>query len=125
MLHDNYDLDFSYDSTDGYANLALNLINSTTLVEGLYELQMEVYVPEYDSYFMFGFMFERQFGVTVTDPTDPTNSTSTDTDSTSTDTNSTSTDTNSTSANETQTSQPQQVQKLVYLQVYQVLNLSQ
>ncbi|NDB29400.1 hypothetical protein EB151_07615, partial [archaeon] len=39
----NYDLDFSYESSDGYANLALNLINSTTIIEGFYELQMEVY----------------------------------------------------------------------------------
>ena len=99
----NYDLDFSYDSTDGYANLALNLINSTTLVEGLYELQMEVYVPEYDSYFMFGFMFERQFG----DPTDPTDPTETSDPTDPTETSSSETNSTETAGNETSQDVPQ------------------
>ena len=102
---EDYYYEFSYNSNDGSLVLELHLDDDATITEGTYEFQMEFYIPDMDSYFTFGFRFEREIGE-VTDPTDPTNSTSTDTDSTSTDTNSTSTDTNSTSANETQTSQP-------------------
>ena len=102
---EDYYYEFSYNSNDGSLVLELHLDDDATITEGTYEFQMEFYIPDMDSYYTFGFRFEREIGE-VTDPTDPTNSTSTDTDSTSTDTNSTSTDTNSTSANETQTSQP-------------------
>ncbi|MGB1811808.1 MAG: hypothetical protein ACPHM3_04985 [Candidatus Kariarchaeum pelagius] len=93
-----YALDFSYDSTDGSTELELYYTAAAVGVEGTYELQFELFIPDLGSYYWFGFRFEREIGE-VTDPTDPTNSTSTDT-------NSTSTDTNSTSANETQTSDP-------------------
>ena len=102
---EDYYYEFSYNSNDGSLVLELHLDDDATITEGTYEFQMEFYIPDMDSYYTFGFRFEREIGE-VTDPTDPTNSTSTDTDSTSTNTNSTSTDTNSTSANETQTSQP-------------------
>ena len=124
---EDYYYEFSYNSNDGSLVLELHLDDDATITEGTYEFQMEFYIPDMDSYYTFGFRFEREIGE-VTDPTDPT-------------------------TQQTQHLQipiqhlqipiqhlqipiqhlqmrpkphnPQQVQKLVYLQVYQVLNLSQ